>query len=142
MRFRSRTINRKNNQGIGLDVTIAPLIDIVFLLLIFFMLITRFMNPAISLDIPDSNTSTPQDIQGTVISLSSDGNIYLNKNMISLDELELSLATLTSEDGIELLRIRSDKSVEVQRVIEILDIARRLRIENVAIETKAVSDVD
>lgn len=142
MRFNSRTANRRNNHGIGLDITIAPLIDIVFLLLIFFMLITRFMNPVITVDIPQSDTSTALDKHGTVISLSERGDIYLNREMVNLEQLELSLATMKNNDGIELLRIRSDKSVEVQRVIEILDIARRLQIENVAIETRAVIEDD
>ena len=100
------------------------------------------MNPAITVDIPKSDTSTALDKHGTVISLSEKGDIYLNRDLVNLEQLESSLATIEKRDGIELLRIRSDKSVGVQRVIEILDIARRLHIENVAIETRAVNEDD
>ena len=132
----------QNNHGIGLDITIAPLIDIVFLLLIFFMLITRFMNPTISLDIPSSDSAILSDTHGVIISLSDTGEIYLNENIVSLEQLESRLSEIRDTSGIELLRIRSDKTVEIQRIIEILDLARNLNLQNVAIETKRKSEND
>ncbi|MBU1023460.1 biopolymer transporter ExbD [bacterium] len=142
MLSKHRISAKKNNRGIGMDITIAPLIDIVFLLLIFFMLITRFMNPTISLDIPSSDSATPLDMRGVIISVSDTGEIYLNDEIVTLDKLESRLSDIKETSGIELLRIRSDKTVGIQRIIEILDIAKNLNLQNVAIETKRKSEND
>lgn len=119
-----------------MDITIAPLIDIVFLLLIFFMLITRFLNPAINVDMPVSGTAEQLDTLGLIIVITDTGDIYIDDKMVSVDQLEPTIKSKIDQTQIDSVRIRSDKAAEVQMLIEVLDVLRRMNISDVAIETK------
>jgi len=119
------------------DVNITPLIDVVFLLLIFFMVSTTFPNQQISLDLPKAATAEPQidsSFQINVLSLFADGRILFNeKQQNSLKELEAKLA---EQPTLEALLIQAESSTQHQQLISALDLARRLGIEKVRLATQ------
>ena len=67
---------------------IAPLVDVIFLLLLFFMLTSRMVSePAIMIDLPDSSTAQVQTPSEVVISISDQGEIFLGEDPVELDSL-------------------------------------------------------
>ncbi|MDD5005977.1 MAG: biopolymer transporter ExbD [Candidatus Omnitrophica bacterium] len=113
---------------------IAPLIDIVFQLLIFFMLTSSFiMQPGIKVNLPKAVTSEVMQEKNIVIVVSSENVIYLNENVFTLEELKSYIAKgkLTSKP----ILIRADKRASLGRVVEIWDLCREMGISQVNIAT-------
>lgn len=119
------------------DVNITPLIDVVFLLLIFFMVSTTFPNQQISLNLPTASTAEPQRDslpQVSVLSLFADERILFNEQtQTSFSELEVELA---KQPPLEALLIQAESNTRHQQLVFALDMARRLGIEKVRIATQ------
>ncbi|MCL0042610.1 biopolymer transporter ExbD [Thermodesulfovibrionales bacterium] len=119
----------------GMDLT--PLIDVVFLLLIFFLLTAVFVKPSIPLDLPKSETAKVIDKPEVSVTIKKDGSIMLNDDDILLPELYAALSKIYRD----LLRDRdislmADKEVPFGRVIEVMDIAKRAGVENISVLTE------
>lgn len=115
-------------------IDIAPLIDIVFQLLIFFMLTSTFiMQPGIKVNLPKAVTSDIVDQENIIIVISAEGIIYLNNNVVTLDELKRYLSK--SNVRLRPILITADSRASLGRVVEIWDLCRQLGIERVNIAT-------
>jgi biopolymer transport protein ExbD len=120
MRFR-RPRTRRETAFINL----TPLIDVVFLLLIFFMVATSFaLIRGIKVDLP--TTSTPQEKieQNIVISVTKEGKIYLGKTQISKTELVKRLKRQIGKKK-SLVVINADKDTRHGMVVEVMDLAKQ-----------------
>ena len=132
MRFKRR--KKKERQGLG-TIDIAPLIDVVFLLLIFFMLTSTFISqPGIEVSLPKAVTSEVLDKKNLVITITSENVIYLDKEVVTLKELEARLSKAYTE-GKSLL-IKADRRASVGRVVEVWDLSRSLGIPKINIATE------
>lgn len=131
-RVRSGRIRRAEAQ-----IMIAPLIDIVFLLLIFFMLVTKFLSPSIAVTLPESNSSVMDDRYSITIYIDYKSDVYLENEWISLDEVTRELSFRRSDGPLDFVRLRADRSADFQSVIEVLDAIRNAGISDIAIETES-----
>ena len=130
MRFKRR---------IGLEhglshIDIAPLIDIIFQLLIFFMLTSSFiMQPGIKVKLPKAITSEAVEEKNIVIAISREGIIYLSEKVFTVDELKsyLSKRSISSRP----ILIKADKRASLGRVVEVWDLCRDSGISQVSIAT-------
>jgi biopolymer transport protein ExbD len=114
------------------DLDITPLIDCVFLLLIFFMLTSSFVKPAgIRVSLPKTVTADVLQEEKFVVVISADDIIYLDEKPISLDDLRERL----KEAKVGSILIKADKRASLGRVIEIWDLCREIGIERVNIAT-------
>ena len=103
----------------------ASMTDIVFLLLIFFMLTSTLVSPnALKLLLPNSKSKT---LEKQTISISIDKNInfYIDENQVDINELETRLINILSSELEPAIILHSDKSVEIEHVVKIMDIAYR-----------------
>jgi len=117
------------------QIDIAPLIDIVFQLLIFFMLTSSFvMQPGIKVNLPKAVTSEAIKYENIEILITSENVIYLNGNVITTNELKALLKQASKRKGQTIL-IRADRHVSLGRVVEIWDMARDLGIAEINIAT-------
>ena len=111
--------------------------DLVFLLLIFFMLSSSFLiEPGIKLKLPKTKTAEIQAEKKLTVSITKDHNIYLNDSLIPLEELEQELRLLLPLEKERLLIVRADKEVKHGLVMEILDIAKLAGAEKLAVSTE------
>lgn len=116
------------------QIDIAPLIDIVFLLLIFFMLSTSFtLQSGINVKLPKAVTSDILKDENVIITITRENVIYLNGRIITLKELEADLAKFGSPK--RPLLIKSDRRASVGRVVDVWDLCRSLGIERINIAT-------
>lgn len=114
--------------------------DIVFLLLIFFMLSSSFLvEPGIKLKLPKTKTAEIQAERKLIVTITQDNKIYLNDKLIKLEKLEEELRLLLPLDEERLLIVRADTQVTHGLVIEILDIAKLAGAEKLAIATEKKS---
>jgi len=116
---------------------IAPLIDIVFLLLVFFMLTSTFLVPeAIELELPESSSATVTEITPITVSLNAAGELVLNGEAVSLDELRSAIKPLITENADDVaITLKSDAHTEVQQLLSVMDEIRAAGGSNVALAT-------
>ncbi len=116
---------------------IAPLIDVVFLLLVFFMLTTTFMIPeAVELELPQSHTSTPHDPAPIVVTVAADGRLTLNGDPIALEALKTALQPLLNQAEIRTITLKSDAATEVRRLLQVMDEIRAAGGEQISLATR------
>ncbi|MFH1878125.1 MAG: biopolymer transporter ExbD [Candidatus Omnitrophota bacterium] len=113
---------------------IAPLIDVVFLLLIFFMLTSSFIfQPGIRVNLPKAVTSEVLHRELLVVTITEKNEVFIGERPVDSDEL-LSRIAVASRDGQSLL-IKADKDSDLGKVIEIWDKCRQLDIKQINIAT-------
>jgi len=113
---------------------IAPLIDIVFQLLIFFMLTSSFiMQPGIKVNLPKAVTSEVVKENNIVIVVSREDVIYVNSKVFTLNELKSYLSR--NNNSSRPILIKSDKRASLGRVVEVWDLCREIGISQLNIAT-------
>lgn len=120
-----------------LDVT--PLIDVVLLLLIFFMISTTFVITAgIKVKLPQAATRAEAREQDIVVVVTEGGELYLDNESVSVDELRLRLKKKVSGRKDNLLIVKADREAKHGRVVQVMDLAKQLGISRLAIATEPV----
>jgi len=121
--------------GIGL----APLVDVVLLLLIFFLVTTSFREPEIPLSLPRATTGEASGPERVVVSLAENGALRVDGRPVDLEALDAYLTERAGGDaaGGFALEVRADQAVRHGRVVEVLDLARRRGVERLGIAVRA-----
>ncbi len=119
---------------------LAPMIDVVFLLLIFFMLTSIYAKPMLPVNLPEAETATVQDEPDITIGITRSGGLSLNTRNITLDQLPEELAELLSVRRDKSIRLIADKAVNFGLVITVMDIAKKSGADNIAVVTEKVQE--
>lgn len=114
---------RPKRIGLGLDM--APLIDVVFQLLIFFMLTSAFAHPALRLDLPKAATEDPQETEEIVVSVDRNGMIFLNSLKTTLEELRPELERRLTRSPKKSVHLRGDQAMPYGFFVQVMDLARQ-----------------
>lgn len=120
-------------------IEIVPLIDIMFFLLATFVMVSLSMvkNQGIPVRLPSAATGQPEERKdAATISVSAAGQIYLDKEELSLEALSAKLAALKNANAELRIFINGDEDARLGLAIEVLDTTRQLGISKVAFETK------
>lgn len=116
------------------QIDIAPLIDIVFQLLIFFMLTSSFViQPGIKVDLPKAVTSEAVKLENIEILVTGENVTYFNGKVVTSQELKALLKQVAKRD--QTILIKADRRASLGRVVEIWDMARDLGVSQVNIAT-------
>ena len=115
---------------------IAPLIDIVFLLLVFFMLTSTFMQPeAIELELPDSTSASVSETTPVIVSLNQAGELFLNDKSIKLQQLSSAIKALLKNNSDTVITLKSDARTQIQALLKVMDEIRLAGGTNIALAT-------
>jgi biopolymer transport protein ExbD len=126
--------SQPKREEISLGVSIAPLIDIVFLLLIFFMLTSHIeIMPGVDIKLPDiSERGSDTSIENIVIALDKAGNCYLNKEKIGYKDLYLRFIEAARLKKTNLI-LQADRDVRHGYVVRVMDLAKKAGITSIVI---------
>jgi biopolymer transport protein ExbD len=120
---------------------IAPMVDIVFLLLIFFLVTWNFARYETELDIvvptAKEGKETRRAVGEVILNVRQDGSIVLNRRTLSPEELRESLARISSLYPDQAVVLRGDVNVSYRDIVAVLDICRQANIWNVAFATSS-----
>jgi len=121
------------------NVDVTPLIDIIFQLVLFFMVSTNFVtSPGIEVDLPRSSSQTVlREKQEVKLWITEDGAVALDETVVSWSELGAALKTKSREAPDTLVIIKADQAVGHGRVVAIMDLARSVGLDRLAIATEA-----
>lgn len=129
----------KRTQFPKVDIMMAPMIDIIFLLLIFFLLTSSFVfQPGIKINLPKAVTSEVIPEKNLTVIITSDNLIYLNNKLITTNELKEALRKAAGDN--RSILIKSDKKASVGKVVQIWDMCRDLGISQVSVATNQGGD--
>ena len=120
--MRRRTLGVKKEP----TIMIIPMIDIVFFLLVFFMVCTLYMNTEqqIPLNLPSTSTSTAKSIEPIIITLTTSHKLYIDNREISADNLSQEVQDIVRTTPRQAFVIRASKDVYYNEVIALLDMLK------------------
>jgi len=130
----------KTHQDEKPTLNMTPLIDILFLLIIFFMVGTKFteIERKIELEVPEvSDTQTPETPpQHKIINVYRDGSVMFNDQLLDLDQLEQQLVQLRQQSSTLSVIIRGDAEGAFQNVASVLSVCRRAGVSDMGVSVR------
>ena len=116
-----------------ISINITPLIDIVFLLLVFFMLATSFIQKStIEVNLSSGETvQTENQKNNVVLILNKTGKIYLNNKLISISNIKNEIIKIIDNKPEQKFLIKSHKKIAVQKVIRLIEEVRLAGTDNI-----------
>lgn len=115
-------------------LSMTSMMDIIFLLLLFFLLTAVFTDPGIPLDLPEAQTATFQDDAPDVtIYITRLGEVHVNDQLVSREALPAMLTDVFSAGGVKQVTLKADKEVAFGLFVQVLDIAKAAGGENLTI---------
>lgn len=128
-----KIIRKKRDQD-GLLIT--PLIDIIFLVVIFFMINASLsLNPAIEIDLPPAYTSQAVLKEEIIVTVDENGMIFLGKNAVAIDRFPAELKKEMAKLQRKRIFLQADEALPYRNLVEIMDIARLTGVENIGLVT-------
>jgi biopolymer transport protein ExbD len=123
-------MNLRRKNKIQSEVSTSALNDIMFFLLLFFLIASTMVNPnVIKLLLPSSKSGKAVTKTQVSVSITKDLKYYVNKEEVSLAELESRLASMLQNSTEPTVVLRVDNTIQVQNLVDILDIGTRLKVK-------------
>lgn len=129
-------IERRLKHNVNVDLT--PLIDVIFQLVIFFMITTTFKtNPAMILDLPQAGTSEPVVMNQLTITALSKDEVYINEIRTTLEGAAKVIKNEIEAKKLDIKQVNllAEKAVSYDVIITLLDVCRVNGINNIALNT-------
>ena len=118
-------MNLRGRNKVNPNFNMSSMTDIVFLLLIFFMLTSTLVSPnALKLLLPSSKAKTLEK-QTISISIDKDIHFYINENRVEESSLEQEIIEIVKAEEDPAIILHADKSVDIEHVVKVMDIAYR-----------------
>ena len=115
----------RNRNKVSPNFNMSSMTDIVFLLLIFFMLTSTLVSPnALKLLLPSSKAKTLEK-QTISISITPEIDFYINENKVNENSIEQELKLLIGNEVEPAIILHTDKTVDIEHVVKVMDIAYR-----------------
>ena len=115
----------KSRNKVSPNFNMSSMTDIVFLLLIFFILTSTLVSPnALKLLLPNSKSKTLEK-QTISVSINKDLDFYINENQVIESNLENELKQVLSQQQEPAIILHADKTVDIEHVVKVMDIAYR-----------------
>ena len=119
------------------QINITSLIDVLFILLIFFLVTSTFLEqPGMKLELPKAKSANVEKVENMVVYIDADHQIFLNDKPVAIDRLEEQLKELITENEDPTLVLRADKSVPHGLVVTAMDIAKQVGFKRLVVATE------
>ncbi|MFH1037128.1 MAG: biopolymer transporter ExbD [PVC group bacterium] len=133
---------RRDRKRSKIVINITSLIDVIFLLLIFFLVTTTFSEqPSLKIDLPRATTSGTGHQEELVLAVTREGNFYLDQKSVTRDELPGLLADAVRSRKEPSLVLKADRQVSYGLIVELMDISRRVGLEKIVALTEGEGNV-
>ncbi|AFT69214.1 MULTISPECIES: ExbD/TolR family protein [Alcanivoracaceae] len=117
-------------------INITPLVDVLMVVLVMFILTATAQIAGIKVDLPKASSSVSLSESKTkAISVNNDGQVFLDAYPVTLAELEDRLRTEKAMNPGFPVIVRGDAAVQYQKVVQVLDVLRRLDLNQVGLVT-------
>jgi biopolymer transport protein ExbD len=118
-------------------INITSLIDVTFMMLLFFMITSSFLEqPGIKLELPSAKTSAHAEPQEYVLTIDKKGELFLNRQPVNLAGLEAEIRNALPKMKDSALVLKADQEISHGLVVRVMDMARRGGVKKLIIGTK------
>jgi len=118
-------VHPKKRTRLQVQLPLTPLIDIVFLLLIYFLLTTNFLvDEGIKIKLPQAKASAPQTEKEITVYVDRQGRAFLGTEEVSLTILFDRLKEMIGGEENKLVVIRADRAVILNKAVKVMDVAK------------------
>lgn len=120
-------------------IEMLPLIDIVFLLLVFFIyaMLSMAVHRGLPVILPASSSAALETQSSLSITIKADGSIYLDKEPVKIEDLSSKLAVQSPHSRASGVQLFADKGLPYQRLFKVLDRIRKAGISNISLQSEA-----
>jgi len=121
---------------INSEINVTPLVDVVFVLLVIFMVVAPLLERGYDLDIPEEITQRPPDIQKQiVVTFTKNGDCFINKNRTSKEQLQLKLSEILSGQSQKLVFLAAARELNYGDVVGLMDAIRASGAKSIGLVT-------
>ncbi|MCD4677576.1 MAG: biopolymer transporter ExbD [Desulfobacula sp.] len=130
-------VNRKRKLRYQIQPPLTSLIDIIFMLLIYFMLTTNFIvEEGIKIKLPNAKASAPQVKQEITIFVDKEGTTYISNKEIPIDTLYTRIKEMIGNNTDRLVVVKADKTVVLNKAVRVMDIAKAAGASRLCLATE------
>ncbi len=127
---------RKTKRRVSLDI--SPLMDVAFQLIIFFAVTTTFLEQAgMQLELPESSTATAEETSPIEVSVTEDGTVRFQGQVVTVEQLESEVAALPATERAK-ITVRADRDVSYGLIVSVIDALRKAGAEGLSLPMEAV----
>ncbi len=128
---------RRRAEEEGATIAMTPLVDVVLLLLIFYIVTTAFVDREIQLQLPESEASSvPDEKMKFTVEIGENGALALNGKRVTIEGLDQRMELEAAADNIQSVEIRADRNVIHGRVVQVLGIIKKHGVDAIGIAVK------
>lgn len=119
-------------------IEMLPLIDIVFLLLVFFIyaMLSMAVHRALPVALPTSDSAEIEQSERLALSVREDGTIFVDERPVALDDLQHVLESRARKEKLEGVQVFGDRHVEYQQLFRVLDSIKRAGISEISLQAQ------
>ena len=129
-----RFIPRLKYRGSGISVSI--ILDLALILISIFLLLSPVLvKPGIQIDLPVSNFTQGENIYSDIVSITRNGNIYYDDELMSLESLEEKLSILSKKQTNSVVIIESDRNVTHGRLVDVWSVIQKSGVQSISLAT-------
>jgi biopolymer transport protein ExbD len=134
-----KRLYRQNEEESNIDIT--PMLDIVFIMLIFFVVTTSFVKESgIDVNRPTASTSERKETGNILVAISNDNNVWIDKRRIDPDAIRPNIERLHAENPEGAVVIQADKQSTSGLLVKVMDQIRLAGISNISIAAQPGQD--
>ena len=131
---------RSSGRGSDVAINIAPLVDVIFLLVIFLAVSTTFLETAgLKLELPTSSSTADQELKELTVLLDTDGRIMFEDEILEVQQLGPRLRAALAERERKLVVLRADKATSHGDVVRLMDVIREAGAEAMTVAATSAS---
>ena len=129
---------RPSKPSVGINI--APLVDVVFLLVIFFAVSTTFLETAgLKLELPSSSSSAERESESLTVQLTADGQLAFEGELMEASALRERLAGALEASERKIVTLRADTHAEHGEVVKVMDLIREAGAEGLTVDARAAA---
>ena len=126
----------KDTEPMG-EINVTPLVDVMLVLLIIFMVTAPLLTQGVNVDLPDTQSPPmQQNVEPLVISIKSNGSIFLQKHVVTLDQLAPRIIAMRKEKPDLPVFIRGDAKTPYEHVAQVMGALETAGIRKVGLVTE------
>jgi biopolymer transport protein ExbD len=121
------------------DINITPMLDLAYVLLVIFILMCTAAVQGLKADLPQGSTVTRSlaDKKVKVVTINTEGKVFLNTSPVTMPELEARLAQIKADNPNVPIVVKGDRVTQYQRIMDVLNVIGQTGITQVGLATKA-----
>ena len=121
------------------EINITPMLDVVFIMLIFFIVTASFVKEAgIDVNRPDAATAERKERGNILVAITENGQIWINKRQVDPRAVRANIERLHAENPQGSVVIQADKNSKSGLLVEVMDAARLAGVKNVSLAAEVV----